>query len=63
MMKLIKKALKKACKSEYLDGVNIDNKSIDKIVALSSGDLRFAYNLLETCYYYKHKTITEDIDF
>ncbi len=57
---IIKKALKKACKSEYLDGVNIDNKSIDKIVALSSGDLRFAYNLLETCYFI-NKNITEDI--
>ena len=47
----IKKALKKACQSEYLKNIKIDNKAIEQIVELSSGDLRSAYNLLEISYY------------
>ncbi len=47
----IKKALKKACKSEYLKDIEIDNESIELIATLSSGDLRSAYNLLEISYY------------
>lgn len=53
----VKKALKKAIKTEYLKGIEIDNKSIDFISTLSNGDLRYAYNLLEVAYYSasKHK--------
>ena len=47
----VKKALKKAIKTPYLDGIKIDNKSIDFISSVSGGDLRFAYNLLEVAYY------------
>lgn len=53
----VKKALKRAIKTEYLKGIEIDNKSIDFISTLSNGDLRYAYNLLEVAYYSasKHK--------
>ena len=53
----IKKAINKAIKTEYLKGIEIDKKSIDFIAELSSGDLRYAYNLLEIAYYSatKHK--------
>ena len=58
----IKKAIKKAIKTEYLKGININNKAIELICELSSGDLRSAYNLLEVSYYStKDKVITEDI--
>ena len=45
----IKEALKKGIK--YLEDIQIDNESINYIVKLSGGDLRFAYNLLEVSYY------------
>ena len=45
------KGLKKAVKSPYLDGIKIDNKSINLIAKLSENDLRYAYNLLEVAYY------------
>lgn len=45
------KGLKKAIKSPYLDGIKIDNKSINLIAKLSGNDLRYAYNLLEVAYY------------
>ena len=45
------KGLKKAIKSPYLEGIEIDNKSIEMIAKLSGNDLRYAYNLLEICYY------------
>ncbi|MBE6149919.1 MAG: replication-associated recombination protein A [Firmicutes bacterium] len=58
----IKKAIKKAIKTEYLKDININNKAIDMICELSSGDLRSAYNLLEVSYYStKDKVVTEDI--
>ena len=47
----IKQGIKKAIKSEYLKGIEIDDESIKYIINLSSGDLRYAYNLLEVCYY------------
>ena len=47
----IKEGIKKAVKSEYLDGIKIDNESINYISKLSNGDLRYAYNLLELAYY------------
>ena len=45
------KGLKKAIKHPDLDGIKIDNKTIELIAHLSGNDLRYAYNLLEVCYY------------
>ena len=42
-------ALKKGV--TYLKDIQIDEESLNYIVKLSSGDLRFAYNLLEVSYY------------
>ncbi len=42
-------ALKKGV--EYLKDIQIDDESLNYIVKLSGGDLRFAYNLLEVAYY------------
>jgi len=53
----INKAIKRAIKNELTD-VNIDNKCIDFISNISSGDLRYAYNLLEVAYYSTDKKIT-----
>ena len=36
---------------KILDGINIDNKTIKYIADIASGDLRYAYNLLEIAYY------------
>lgn len=47
----IKLGINKAIKSEYLDGISIDEDTINYIVNISNGDLRYAYNLLEICYY------------
>ena len=55
----IKKAIKRAIKNELTD-VKIDNKSIDFIANTSSGDLRYAYNLLEIAYYSTDKNISID---
>lgn len=41
--------LKKAL--SYLDKIKIDDEALEYIASLSSGDLRFAYNLLEVAYY------------
>lgn len=58
----IKKAIKKAIKTEYLKDIIIDNKAIDLIIKLTSGDLRSAYNLLEISYYSSpNKTVNEEI--
>ncbi len=43
--------LQRAIKSPYLEGIQIDDKSIKLIAKLSGNDLRFAYNLLEIAYY------------
>ena len=45
----IKEALRKGIK--YLEDIQIDDETINHIVKLSGGDLRFAYNLLEVAYY------------
>ena len=45
------KGIKKACKSEYLKDIKIDNKSIEYIANTAGEDLRYAYNLLELSYY------------
>ena len=55
-------ALNKAIKTEYLKGIEITDESIKYIANLSSGDLRFAYNLLDVAYSsVKDKKITIDI--
>ena len=45
------KGLKKATKSEYLEGIKINNKTIEFIAKMSGNDLRYAYNLLEIAFY------------
>ena len=55
------KALKKAIKHPDLDGIKIDNKSIELIAKLSGSDLRYAYNLLEIAFYSTDdKTVTAE---
>ena len=44
-------ALTKATKSEYLKDIKINKKELEYIANVSSGDLRYAYNLLEVAYY------------
>ena len=52
--------LKRAIKHPDLDGIKIDDKSIELIAKLSGNDLRYAYNLLEIAFYSTDdKTITE----
>ena len=43
--------IKKVVDKNILNDINIDEESINYIASLSSGDLRFAYNLLEVAYY------------
>ena len=55
------KGLKKAIKHPDLEGIKVDNKVIELIAKLSGNDLRYAYNLLEICYYSTDdKLITEE---
>ncbi len=55
------KGLKKALKHPDLGGIKADNKVLELITKLSGNDLRYAYNLLEICYYsFDDKTITEE---
>lgn len=55
-------ALKNATQSKELEGIKVDEESLKYIASLSSSDLRFAYNLLEVCYYsVSDKKITLDI--
>lgn len=42
--------LKKACQTEYLENIKIDDENLLYIAKLSGGDLRFAYNILEMAY-------------
>ena len=44
-------ALNKAITSGYLDGIKIDDSTIDYIAKVSGSDLRYAYNILEIAYY------------
>ncbi|MBQ7140421.1 MAG: replication-associated recombination protein A [Bacilli bacterium] len=54
-------ALNKAIKCDYLEGITIDDDAIKYIMNLSSGDLRYAYNLLEIAYFSSSdKIITVD---
>ena len=43
--------LKRAIKHPDLDGISIDSECLDYIALLSNNDLRYAYNLLEVCFY------------
>ena len=53
--------LKKAIKHPDLEGIEIDDKSIELIAKLSGNDLRYAYNLLEISFYSTDdKKVTED---
>ena len=52
----IKTGLKKALKN--FEDIKIDDDTIEYIANLSSGDMRFALNLLEVSYYSGDKTIT-----
>lgn len=53
--------LKKAIKRPDLEGIQIDEESIKLIAKLSGNDLRYAYNLLEICFYATDdKKITEE---
>jgi len=44
-------ALQRAIKDDSLQDISIDEETIQHIATLSSGDLRYAYNLLELAYY------------
>ena len=44
-------ALNKGITSGYLDGIKIDDSTIDYIAKVSGSDLRYAYNILEVAYY------------
>lgn len=44
-------ALNKAITSGYLEGIMIDDSTIDYIAKVSGSDLRYAYNILEIAYY------------
>lgn len=52
----IKEGLKKALKN--FDRIKVDDDTLEYIANLSSGDMRFALNLLEVSYYSGDKTIT-----
>lgn len=52
----IKVGLKKALKN--FEDIKVDNDTLEYIANLSSGDMRFALNLLEVSYYSGDKTIT-----
>ncbi len=52
----VKKGVERASKT--LKDIKIDKKCIDYISEVSSGDLRYAYNLLEVAYYSTNKNIT-----
>ena len=55
-------ALKKINKNKVLEKIKIDDDVIKQISNLSGGDLRYAYNLVEVCYYAtKDHHITMDI--
>lgn len=47
----VKDGLKRACISGYLPNIDVNDKALDLIATLASGDMRSAYNLLEVAYY------------
>lgn len=56
----IKKALEKALELELKDAL-VSDECIDYIANISSGDLRYAYNLLEVAYFSSDKNITLEV--
>ena len=56
----IKKALKKSLEVELKDA-EVSDECIDYIASISSGDLRYAYNLLEVAYFSSDKNITLEV--
>ena len=58
----ILEGLKRACQSEYLKNIKITEEALNYITQLAGSDLRYAYNLLEICYYATdQKEITIDV--
>ena len=55
----IKDAIIKATESEYLKNIKINEEAINLISSMASGDLRFAYNLLEVAYYFNKDHIID----
>ena len=56
------KGIDKVISSNYLEGLTIEDDAKDYIALLSGSDLRFAYNLLEVCYYASdNKNITLEV--
>lgn len=47
----IEKGIKRAINSNILENINIDDETITFLSGISTGDLRFAYNILEIAYY------------
>ena len=47
----IKAGIKKAINSNILEGIVIDDDTINYLAGISGSDLRFAYNILEIAYY------------
>lgn len=55
-------AIDKACQSEFLKDIKIDSEATNLIASLSSGDLRYAYNLLEVAYFFnKDHIVNTDV--
>ena len=52
--------LNKAIKHPDLEGIVIDDKSIELIAKLSGNDLRFAYNLLEVSFYSTDSKVVDE---
>lgn len=52
--------LKKAIKHPDLEGIEIDDKSIELIAKLSGNDLRYAYNLLEIAFYSTDSKVVDE---
>jgi len=58
----ILKGLKRAVKSEFLEGITVKKGVLEHIAKLSGSDLRSAYNLIELAYYSaSDKVITKEI--
>ena len=47
----IKEGINRAIKSNILEDISMDEDTINYLAGISSGDLRFAYNILEIAYY------------
>lgn len=57
----IEYALNKVISESKLENVVIEEDAISMIASLSSGDLRYAYNLLELAYYSSNGNITKEL--